>query len=103
MWQDSSCGYRIQDEDTVSFDITAVHQYFAAAWEKYVMIKSVNENADNIFVCSLATAAPLWVKSLMHNQRKYACNLVNIPYPMFLSCCVLSVMLIYYILFLIRL
>lgn len=43
----------------VSCDCIAVHQDFAAAWEKCVMIKSVNENADNIFVCLLATAAPL--------------------------------------------
>lgn len=92
------------EEDTVSCDFTVIHRDFAAAWEKYVMIKSVSENADNIFVCSLALiAVPLWVKSLMHNQRKYACNLVNILYPMFLSCCMFSVMLIYYVLFLIRL
>lgn len=76
------------EEDTVSCDFTVIHRDFAAAWEKYVMIKSVSENADNIFVCSLALiAVPLWVKSLMHNQRKYACNLVNI----FILCFCLAV------------
>lgn len=47
------------EKDTVPCDFIAVHQDFTATWEKYVMIKSVNENVDNIFVCSLATAAPL--------------------------------------------
>lgn len=61
-------------------------------WGKRVMVKSASASAGNIFVCSLGTAALLWVKPLMHNLRNYLHSLVNILHPNFslAACCLLS-------------
>lgn len=65
-------------------------------WGKCVMIKSVNTSVGNVFICSLGSAALLWVKSLMDNLGNYPCSLINILHPTFLSCCMLSVIFVFH-------
>ena len=59
----------VEQQDAVSYDFLEICHDFTAAFGKVCDDQLVNKSVGNIFVCSLGTAALLWIKSLMHNLR----------------------------------